>query len=217
MKAIFFSLAALALTAFAAPAVQDGAVLVTTVATENAGSIDKRENSGAADIIKALTEGNNNIKDITGSINSTLADVQSGKTSKEEASKQTNDDLQNLLDELAGIFNQVLNKVGIATTKGEFQTILNEAGTLLSEVLSTVKVLLTLLGALPALNSVVQSVLNLLSKILVALTVALGTVIVPGLLAILSPLLAALGAGLVGPILNVVAGLVAGISPPVGA
>lgn len=149
-------------------------------------------------------------------LDSTLADVQSGSISKEEGGKKAEDDLQNLLDQLAGILNQVVNEAGIVTTKGEFQTILDEVKTLLNEVLHTVMILLTLLGGLPAVNSIVQSVLNLLSKLLIGLICAVGVSLVPPLLVALSPLLVGLGTGLVGPLLTAVAGLVAGIAPPTG-
>ncbi|KAJ3482668.1 hypothetical protein NLG97_g7509 [Lecanicillium saksenae] len=140
----------------------------------------------------------------------------SGNMSKDDAAKKSNDDLQDLFDQLAGILGQITNKADIVTTRGEFQTILNEFKGLPNEVLSTIKVLLPMPGALPAFNSIVQSVLNLLSKFLIGFTGAVGTTLVPPLLAALSPLLVGLGVGLVGPLLTAIAGLVAGIAPPTG-
>lgn len=67
MKATFFSLATLAFTAFAAPTVQDRTAVGAAVAGSSIVAT-KREAGNAGDIIKALTEGNSNINDITGSI-----------------------------------------------------------------------------------------------------------------------------------------------------
>lgn len=64
MKAAFFSLATLAFTAFAAPVVQDSLAIDAGVATV----VVEREAHNAGDIINALTKGNSEIKQITGSL-----------------------------------------------------------------------------------------------------------------------------------------------------
>lgn len=69
MKAAFISLATLALTAFAAPTIlNDNDVVASAVVPVTAATNEKRGAENAGDIIKSLTQGNDKIKEITGSL-----------------------------------------------------------------------------------------------------------------------------------------------------
>lgn len=237
MKFSFVALAAMATSAFAAPAVTPignpadltdsinqltqlafgdlGLGQVVDGATGNPTSVIKRADpiTDAQGLISMLTSGLANVKQVTGALNGTMSQVQSGDLSKTDATKQAASQLMDMHFKLTDILKQILDSAGLNVSGTDLDKVLTLVVALVAEVLFTVKTLLTVLGIRPQLASILHSVFGLLANILTAL-IGLVAALVPGLIAGLSPLLAGLGNGVLAPLLTVVAGLLAGLAGP---
>jgi hypothetical protein len=143
----------------------------------------------------------------------TLAKVQDGTLSKEDAETDVSKQLQGVHFKLTDLLTKLLGAAGLDIIDGDVDKVLSLVVVLVSEVLFTVKSLLTILGLRPQLASLLHSVLNIVAGLLKVL-IGLLTGLLPGLVAALSPLLAGLGNGLLVPLLTPVVGLLAGLSLP---
>lgn len=237
MKFSFVAIAAMATSAFAAPAsittpltstgdltqsvnqltqLAFGGLGVSQIvdgATGTATGLAKRADpiTDAQGLISMLTSGLANVKQATGALNQTVSQVQSGDLSQVDATKQAAAQLQDMHFKLADILKQILGAAGLDVSATDLDTVLSLVVALVAEVLFTVKALLTILGIRPQLASILHSVFGLLSNILAAL-VSLLAGLLPGLVAALTPLLVSLGNGILAPLLTVVAGLLAGLA-----
>ena len=233
MKATFFALATMAATAFAAPA----PAASTAPTTDVSGAIEeltdllntdiglgqivdgatstptKRANDikSGADLNKLLEGVIGSIKGNTGSINSTMTKVQDGSISKDDATTDALAQLKDMHFKLTDILTKILGAAGLDVASGDIDRTLTLVVALLSEVLFTVKSLVTILGIRAQLVSILHSVFGLLGNILTGL-VGLLAGLLPGLVAALTPLLAGLGNGVLAPLLTGVAGLLASLA-----
>lgn len=157
-----------------------------------------------------LGNGLSNLQETTGAINSTLAQVQSGAITKDQAVKDVAPQLQAMHFKLTDILKKILDAAGINANPADLDRTLTLVTALLSEVLFTVKSIVTILGIRPQLASILHSLLGLVSNIITALIALLGGLL-PGLVTGLAPLLAGLGNSVVAPLLTGVAGLLAGL------
>ncbi|KAJ6442738.1 hypothetical protein O9K51_03913 [Purpureocillium lavendulum] len=242
MKATFISIAALAATAIAAPfrpqarqlgdisPVNDAVDIVDGTVVEDLGVgeivdsvVDKRvadianvaEIANVADIITLVTSLTEGVTSHTGAINKTLAAVQGGEITKDDAAKQVAEQLQGVHFKLTDVVTKLLGAGGLNVADGDVDKVLVLVIALVSEVLATVKALVTILGIRAELISVLHSVFNIVSSLLATL-VGLLAGLLPGLVGALSPLLAGLGNGLLAPLLAPVVGLLAALSAPGG-
>lgn len=209
MKATFFYLATLAASVFAVPTqVTHGAISEANgivsglglgkVANGVAAPIEKR---AGYDIVSGLGGALGKVQTQTGYINGTLIKVQDGKMSKEAGEADVTRRLQGLLLVLTGLVAELLSAAGVDIKEGDLAKVVNLVVALLSEILFTVKSLLTVLGLRPAIASLLSSIINLvvgLLRVLVGLLAGL----LPALVAALTPILAIVGDGVLGPLLT---------------
>ncbi|KAI0192950.1 hypothetical protein EV127DRAFT_406374 [Xylaria flabelliformis] len=226
MKATFFAIAAFAATAFAAPAggvagavqtVDD--VVSTDLGIEQitnrigAGSSVKRSVTDSAGLIEALEGLFSGIQTNTGAINNTIANFQNGKISKQEAQTAASTQVADMKFKLTTIVTDLTGAAGLNVSEGDVNKVLNLVVVLLTEVLSTVKALVTILGITPQLTVLLKAVFGIVSNLLVVL-IGLLAGLLPGLVAALSPLLAGLGNGLLAPLLTPIVALLAALAGP---
>ncbi|KAI1752063.1 hypothetical protein F4782DRAFT_531007 [Xylaria castorea] len=225
MKATFFAIAAFAATAFAAPAggvagaVQTVDDVVSTdlgvkQITDSISAESKRSSvTDSAGLIEALEGLFSGIQTNTGAINGTLANFQNGKISKQEAQTAASSQVADMKFKLATIVSDLTGAAGLNVSEGDVNKVLNLVVVLLTEVLSTVKALVTILGITPQLTILLKSVFGIVSNLLVVL-IGLLAGLLPGLVAALSPLLAGLGNGLLAPLLTPIVALLAALAGP---
>ncbi|KAH6883445.1 hypothetical protein B0T10DRAFT_494244 [Thelonectria olida] len=217
MKAAFFSVVALAMSAVAAPisdannAVRDVNTMESAFVRSNEAEVAKRAISSPQDLMSTLQGAVSSIKTQGGSLNDILNKVQSGGLSKDEGANQALPKLNSMLDTLINLITELTNASGLDVTNSDVKTIHTLVIALVSEVTTIIKSLLTILGVRPQLNSVLHSIFQILTKVLI-LVIGLVGAIVPGLVAALSPLLVGIGNGLLAPLLTLVAGLLAGLA-----
>lgn len=132
---------------------------------------------------------------------------------KEDAEADVTKQLQDMHFKLTDILTKVLGSAGLNVANGDVDKVLNLVVVLVSEVLFTVKSLVTILGLRPQLVTLLHSVFNIVAGLLKVL-IGLLAGLLPGLVAALSPLLAGLGNGLLVPLLTPIVGLLAGLSLP---
>lgn len=142
-----------------------------------------------------------------------MTQVTNGEQSKDDATNDVVQQLANMHYSLTDVVTQLLDGAGLNVASGDVDRVLNLVVTLLSEVLFTVKSVVTILGLRPQLVSLLHSVFSIVASVLTLLVGLLGGLL-PGLVAGLSPILAGLGNGLLAPILTPVVALVAGLSSP---
>ncbi|OAQ76382.1 hypothetical protein VFPBJ_08742 [Purpureocillium lilacinum] len=238
MKATFFSIAALAATALAAPfrpearqigdinAVGDALEIVDGVAVDDLGvgeiannvidtPLKRADVANVGDVIILITSLTEGVTTHTGAINKTLAAVQGGELSKDDAAKQVTEQLQGVHFKLTDVVTKLVGAGGLDVSDADLDKVLTLVVALVSEVLATVKALVTILGIRAELISILHSVFNIVSSLLATL-VGLLAGLLPGLLAVLSPLLAGLGNGLLAPLLAPIVALLAALSAPGG-
>ncbi|KAH7110414.1 hypothetical protein B0J13DRAFT_577909 [Dactylonectria estremocensis] len=217
MKAAFFSVLALAVSAFAAPvadannAVRNVNNIENTFVRSNEAEVAKRAISSPQDLISTLQGAVSSVKTQGGSLNGILDKIQSGDVSKDKGADQALPKLNSLLATLTNLVTELTGAAGLDVTDSDVKTIHTLVIALVSEVTTIVKGLLTILGVRPQLDSVLHSVFQILAKVLV-LVIGLVGAIVPGLVVALSPLLVGIGNGLLAPLLTLVAGLLAGLA-----
>ena len=183
MKAAFLSLATLAFTAFAAPsapaprdAVSDAVHELEDLLVSDLGlgkivdgatqTPTKRGIESPDDLISVLESVLSGLKENTGSINSTLSMVQDGSMSKDDAADAAAGELKDIQFKLSDILQKILNAAGLNVSKTDLNKFLTLVVSLVSELLFTVKTLLTILGIRPQLASILHSVFGLLQNIL---------------------------------------------------
>lgn len=143
-----------------------------------------------------------------GSLQDIISGVSAGDTTPDAGAAAAQPQLEEIEDVLQNLVLQLTNAAGLSVRESDLTTVLTLVNVLLGQVLVTVNSLVTVLGLKPQLNSLVASVLGLVSKVLVLL-IGLLAGLLPGLVAGLSPLLAGLGNGLLAPLLTpIVAALV---------
>ncbi|KAI1736021.1 hypothetical protein F4680DRAFT_452472 [Xylaria scruposa] len=221
MKATFFAIAAFAATAFAAPAggVAGAVQTVDDVVSTDLGieqitdRIGARSITDSAGLIGALEGLFTGIQTNTGAINNTVANFQNGKISKQEAQTAASTQIADMKFKLATIVTELTGAAGLNVSEGDVNKVLNLVVVLLTEVLSTVKALVTILGITPQLTVLLKAVFGIVSNLLVVL-IGLLAGLLPGLVAALSPLLAGLGNGLLAPLLTPIVALLAALAGP---
>ncbi|KAI0203193.1 hypothetical protein F4808DRAFT_458409 [Astrocystis sublimbata] len=226
MKACFFAIAAFAATAFAAPAGGVAGALHTVddvvsndlgvkQITDSISSGSKKTSSvtDSAGLIEALEGLFSGVQTNTGAMNATIASFQNGKISKKEAQTAVSKQATNMKFKLSEIVSDLTGAAGLTVAKGDVDKVLNLVVVLLTEVLSTVKAIVTILGITPQLTLLLKSVFGIVANLLVVL-IGLLAGLLPGLVAALSPLLAGLGSGLLAPLLTPIVALVAALAGP---
>ncbi|KAH7141703.1 hypothetical protein EDB81DRAFT_948139 [Dactylonectria macrodidyma] len=217
MKAAFFSVLALAISAFAAPVADANNAVRNVNNVENVfvrsdeAEVAKRTISSPQDVISSLKGAVASVKTHGSSLNKILNKVQSGGVSKDKGADQALPELNSLLHTLTNLVTELTGAAGLDVTNADVTTIRILVVALVAEVTTIVKGLLTILGVRPQLDSVLHSVFQILAKVLI-LVIGLVVAIVPGLVVALSPLLVGIGNGLLAPLLTLVAGLLAGLA-----
>jgi len=239
MKACFLAIAALAVSAFAAPAVDSskavraaqvnqavsqleevveelGVGQIVDDATSGAGGasgLKAREITSAGGVINLLKGLKSNVITHTGLINETLSKVQGGKLTKAQGIAQVSKQVSAIHFKLTDIVTELTDAASLTVQPGQVDTVLTLVVAVLSEVLATVKSIVLITGLTPQLTSLLHSVFSILAEVL-TLLLGLLTALLPGLVAALSPLLAGLGNGLLAPLLTPIVALLASISLP---
>ncbi|KAI0548957.1 hypothetical protein F4679DRAFT_548436 [Xylaria curta] len=221
MKATFFAIAAFAATAFAAPAggVAGAVQTVDDVVSTDLGieqitdRIGARSVTDSAGLIEALEGLFTGIQTNTAILDNTVANFQNGKISKQEAQTAASTQVADMKFKLATIVTDLTGAAGLNVSEGDVNKVLNLVVILLTEVLSTVKALVTILGITPQLTVLLKAVFGIVSNLLVVL-IGLLAGLLPGLVAALSPLLAGLGNGLLAPLLTPIVALLAALAGP---
>ncbi|KAG9256763.1 uncharacterized protein F5Z01DRAFT_697570 [Emericellopsis atlantica] len=212
MKFSIVSVLALAASATATPILGG---LVGGVGDALKGAVSKVGGAPqSSDDIATLLEGTlASVKERTGAMNATVAQVQSKDITADAADDQLLGQIQGLKLDLSQLVNSLTTAAGIPVPKGDVDRVLTLVNALLNEVLATVNTLVTVLGLRVQLTSLLHSVFSLLANILTLLIGLLGGLL-PALVGGLTPLLAGLGNGLLAPLLTPIVALVAAISGP---
>jgi hypothetical protein len=240
MKAVFFSVLALATTALASPikarnitdvvkTVGTAVETVPVVGDVVAGVVDgvklpvKRADLplpvDANSLIAFLTGAADSVKTPTAAIQTILDQVTSGAITPDAGEELASPQIQAIELELSQIVEDLTTAAGIDVPAEQVDVVLDLVVLLVGQLLTNVRAIVTILGLRPQLIVLLNSVFVLLAKILVLLNgIVLG--LLPGLVAALSPLLAGLGNGLLAPIVTpvvaLVAALAAGLPLPAG-
>lgn len=221
MKFSIFAMTAMVATAFAAPSVpsthgaNSAIEELTSAVTDDLGAsqlLSKRDSpiKDGASLISVLTSGLESIKVTTGAINSTLAQVQSGAVSKDNGTKSTSTELGQLHYKLTDILQKLHGAAGIKIDSKDNDSVLSLIVDLVSEILYTVKAILTVLDLGGLLSSILHLVFTLVAEILEAVVELVGA-IVPDLVDVLSSLLGGLGDTVLAPLLSIIANVLAAL------
>ncbi|KAM5350379.1 hypothetical protein ACJ41O_006884 [Fusarium nematophilum] len=215
MKASFFSIFALAMTAIASPMAQPANAPRDGVnGADKASAGPGKRAAKVTDVnqlITLLKGADGSLDGQAGGIGSILDQVKAGDITKNEGADQAVPIFEDMHFTLTEVVTSLTGAAGLDVADSDVDTVLNLVVVLVTIVLTTVKTLVTVLGLRPQLISVLHSVFQILAKVLV-LVIGLVVAIVPGLVAALSPLLAGLGNGLLVPIVTPLAGLLAGLA-----
>ncbi|KAF4439932.1 hypothetical protein F53441_12433 [Fusarium austroafricanum] len=233
MKATFFSVFALAISAIASPVPQaqtearsveqvGGAIHNAENIVSKVGGkqiVDKATKStvkragitDAQQLITVIKSGVSKVNKKTIPLNSIVEQVKAGKLTKDAGATKAIPAFEAMHFELTEIVTKLTGAAGLNVADSDVDTVLNLVVVLVSEVLTAVKTIVTVTGLRPQLISILHSVFQILSKVLV-LVIGLVTAIVPGLVAGLTPLLAGLGNGVLAPVLLPITGLLAGLA-----
>ncbi|KAF5696945.1 hypothetical protein FGLOB1_13140 [Fusarium globosum] len=233
MKATFFSVFALAISAIASPV--PGAQKDTRSVEQVNGAIHSAENivdkvgvkqivdkttkspakraaiSNPQELITVLKSGVSNINKKTTGLNSIAEKVKAGDLTKDAGATKAIPGFESVHFELTEIVTKLTGAAGLDVADSDVDTVLNLVVVLVSEVLTAVKTIVTVTGLRPQLISILHSVFQILTKVLI-LVIGLVSTIVPGLIAGLTPLLAGLGNGVLAPVLLPVTGLLASLA-----
>ncbi|KAF5630493.1 hypothetical protein F52700_7173 [Fusarium sp. NRRL 52700] len=233
MKATFFSVFALAISAIASPVPEvqkdtrsveqvNGAIHNAENIVSKAGVkqiVDEATKSPAKraaisspqELITVLKSGVSNINKKTTGLNSIAEKVKAGDLTKDAGATKAIPGFESVHFELTEIVTKLTGAAGLDVADSDVDTVLNLVVVLVSEVLTAVKTIVTVAGLRPQLISILHSVFQILTKVLV-LVIGLVSAIVPGLVAGLTPLLAGLGNGVLAPVLLPVTGLLASLA-----
>ncbi|KAF5019374.1 hypothetical protein F66182_8624 [Fusarium sp. NRRL 66182] len=234
MKAAFFSVFALAMSAIASPVPQagnparsveqvNGAVNnaenmvaelgVNQIVHEATKSPVKRQAgiSNAQQLIASLQDAVGGVNDRTTGINAIVNKVNAGELTKDAGADQAVPEFKAVNFELTQLVTKLTGAAGLNVAEADVDIVLNLVVVLVSQVLTTVKTVVTVVGLRPQLISILHSVFQILAKVL-TLVIGLVAALVPGLVAALTPLLAGLGNGVLAPIVTPVAALLAGLA-----
>ncbi|KAM0250271.1 hypothetical protein ACHAP5_002330 [Fusarium lateritium] len=231
MKATFFSIFTIAISAIASPVPQgeNSARDVEQVsgAVHNAENIVSKTGvkqildaasephkraaiSSPEQLITVLQSGVSNINSKTSGLSSIADKVKAGDLTKDEGATKAIPSFKSMHFELTEIVTKLTGAAGLDVADSDVDKVLNLVVVLVSEVLTAVKTIVTVTGLRPQLISVLHSVFQILAKVL-TLVIGLVSAIVPGLIAGLTPLLAGLGNGVLAPVLTPVVALLAGL------
>ncbi|KAI8715844.1 hypothetical protein NCS52_01093000 [Fusarium sp. LHS14.1] len=228
MKATFFSVFALAISAIASPVPQvngavgqvNGVVKSTTdIVTKKVGVkqiVDeatsvKRAIADPQVLITTIKTTVHKVNGQTTGINAIVEKVKSGALTKDAAATQAIPMFEAVHFELTEVVTKLTGAAGLDVPDVDVDTILSLVVVLVSDVLTTVKTLITEIGLRPQLISILHSVFTILAKVL-TLVIGIVGAIVPGLIAALTPLLAGLGNAVLAPVLTPITGFLAGIA-----
>ncbi|OAA73703.1 hypothetical protein ISF_00604 [Cordyceps fumosorosea ARSEF 2679] len=214
MKSIFFSLATLALSAFAAPAIAEGSLAATAagvVAAEADFAIEKRAQT-AEDLINAIVKTTDNINTIGVSINVTLSKVKTGAITKQVGALQVTVNLQKVLGEIGTLLSKVLFAARIAVPKELLEPVVKAVERLVLATVIIFGAVLETLGLSGVPSAIVSLTFNLVASLFTGLIGVFGRDIAPGLQLIVQSLLAenfpAQLAALLAPSLKFLAGII---------
>ncbi|KAL6359761.1 hypothetical protein LRP88_07184 [Fusarium phalaenopsidis] len=228
MKATFFSVFALAISAIASPVPQvNGAVgqvndvvkSTTDIVTKKVGvkqivdeaTSAKRAIAGPQVLITTLKTTVHKVNGQTTGINEILEKAKSGALTKDAAATQAVPKFEAVHYELTEVVTKLTGAAGLNVADVDVDTVLSLVVVLVSEVLTTVKTVVTVIGLRPQLISILHSVFTILAKVL-TLVIGIVGAIVPGLIAALTPLLAGLGNAVLAPVLAPITAFLAGIA-----
>ncbi|KAF4466312.1 hypothetical protein FALBO_6834 [Fusarium albosuccineum] len=236
MKAAFFSVLALAATAFASPistpvgdvkqvngAVKTAEQLVpgsvgveqivdeatkTPIKTPIKAPV-KRGITDPQQLITTLKGAVHTLNSQTTGINDIVDKVKAGDLTKVAGATKAIP----MFEEVQSTLNEVVTKLtgaaGLNVPDVDVDTVLSLVVVLVSQVLNTVKTVISVIGLRPELISILHSVFQILSKLLTLITGLVGA-IVPGLVSALTPLLSGLGSSALAPVLTPLSGLLSG-------
>ncbi|KAI8661926.1 hypothetical protein NCS55_01064200 [Fusarium keratoplasticum] len=228
MKATFFSVFALAISAIASPVPQvngavgqvNGVVKSTTdIVTKKVGvkqivdeaTSAKRAIADPQVLITTLKTTVHKVNGQTTGINEIVEKVKSGALTKDAAATQAVPMFEAVHFELTEVVTKLTGAAGLNVADVDVDTVLSLVVVLVSEVLTTVKTVVTVIGLRPQLISILHSVFTILAKVL-TLVIGIVGAIVPGLIAALTPLLAGLGNAVLAPVLAPITAFLAGIA-----
>ncbi|EEU42857.1 uncharacterized protein NECHADRAFT_84146 [Fusarium vanettenii 77-13-4] len=228
MKATFFSVFALAISAIASPVPQvngavgqvNGVVKSTTdVVTKKVGvkqivdeaTSAKRAIADPQILITTLKTTVHKVNGQTTGINEIVEKVKAGALTKDAAATQAVPIFEAVHFELTEVVTKLTGAAGLNVPDVDVDTVLSLVVVLVSDVLTTVKTLITEIGLRPQLISILHSVFTILAKVL-TLVIGIVGAIVPGLLAALTPLLAGLSNAVLAPVLTPITAFLAGIA-----
>lgn len=138
-----------------------------------------------------------------------MAQVKAGTLSKDKAATTTHAHLLDLQSTLTALLSEILCTVGI--DPNDLDKILCLVVALVSEILCSVKYLLTILGVRPLISTILHAVFGLVASILCAVVGLVGKLL-PGIIYSLSPLLATVGQGVMAPLTQVIASVLAEVN-----
>ncbi|KAI8660905.1 hypothetical protein NCS57_01069100 [Fusarium keratoplasticum] len=228
MKATFFSVFALAISAIASPVPQvngavgqvNGVVKSTTdIVTKKVGvkqivdeaTAAKRAIADPQVLITTLKTTVHKVNGQTTGINEIVEKVKSGALTKDAGATQAVPMFEAVHFELTEVVTKLTGAAGLNVADVDVDTVLSLVVVLVSEVLTTVKTVVTVIGLRPQLISILHSVFTILAKVL-TLVIGIVGAIVPGLIAALTPLLAGLGNAVLAPVLAPITAFLAGIA-----
>ncbi|OAA81960.1 hypothetical protein LEL_01505 [Akanthomyces lecanii RCEF 1005] len=185
MKAVFATIATLALSVFAAPAAAEvSAVAVRSAAVAQPEFAVLKRDQTAEDLIDAINKATDNINTIGVSINVTITKVKSGAISKPEGIKLVNDELQKLLKDIGDIGSQFLAAARVAVSKETIKVILKAVEAWFRAAVSVFNAVLINFSGSITLSFTIHVAFSLFVSFLTGLAGVFGKDIVPGLLAI---------------------------------
>ncbi|RSL58615.1 hypothetical protein CEP54_007717 [Fusarium duplospermum] len=229
MKATFFSVLALAISAIASPVpqVNNAVGKVNGVAGSTTGLVNKKVGGvkqvvdevvpvkrGIANpqvLITTLKTTVHKVNVQTTGINEIVEKVKSGAITKDVAVTQAVPLFEAVHVELTSVVTKLTGATGLNVPEVDVKVILSNVVILVSEVITAVKDIVAATGLQPQLISVLHSVFQILAKVL-TLVIGIVGAIVPGLIAALTPLIADLSNAVLAPVLTPITAFLAGIA-----
>ncbi|ATY64688.1 hypothetical protein A9K55_005182 [Cordyceps militaris] len=210
MKAVFVSLATLALSVFAAPSPIEGSLAVREPAAVASSefSVEKRAQS-AEDLINAINKATGNVNTIGVSINVTIGKFKAGAITKLTATRLSSDDLQKLIGEIGALAAKLLSAARVALPKEALQLVQSAIGGFIRASILVFGALVDAFGISGIPFAILNISFSLFTTFLTASVAVFGKDIAPGLLLILQDILGGLSgqaSTVLGPSLKFLAG-----------
>ncbi|RSL54774.1 hypothetical protein CEP53_007313 [Fusarium sp. AF-6] len=227
MKATFFSVFVLAISAIASPVpqVNNAVAKVNGVAGTVTGIVNKKVDvkkvvdevpvkRAIADpqvLITTLKTTVHKVNAQTTGINAIVEKVKSGALTKDAAALQAVPLFEAVHVELTSVVTKLTGTTGLKVADVDVSAVLSNVVVLVSEVLTAVKSIVAATGLQPQLISILHSVFQILAKVLTLVVGIVGD-IVPGLIAALTPLIADLSNAVLAPVLTPITAFLAGVA-----